>query len=367
MAPTTDTRGNDSRMDGGGRTLPSGDGRKDGVRLSIVSSMYRSAAFVGEFHERMTRAAASVTDAYEIVLVNDGSPDDSLERAIALAQIDPHVTVVDLSRNFGHHYAVVAGLSQVAGDRVFVIDIDLEEQPEWLPRFIDEQERSQADVVFGVQQARTGGFISRCLGGLFYKLFNAVSEIKIPENVCTVRIATRDFVSALLTLRDRNLFLAGNFAWTGFRQMPISVQKKRRPGPSNYNLSRTLRLFFDAISSFSSYPLRAIFVTGLAISFVSGVVGVQLAVRKLLHPEAIALGFSSIIVSIWFLGGLIIFFLGVIGLYLAKIFVEVKDRPQFIIRRIYRDLAKPAAGPTPRTVIHEEDGQLGSPSRLLQR
>ena len=306
------------------------------MKLSIVSTMYRSAPFIAEYYDRMSKAAASATQDYEIVLVNDGSPDDSLERAIALAQTDPHVKVVDLSRNFGHHYALVAGLTQAEGERIFLIDIDLEEQPEWLAHFLTEQERSQADVVFGVQRVRVGGFFTRHLGGMFYKLFNALSETKIPENLCTVRIITRDFACALLTLRDRNLFLAGNFAWTGFRQLPIPVQKERRPSASNYNLRRTLRLFFDAISSFSSYPLRAIFVTGLIISIISGSVGIEMAIRKLLYPEAVALGFSSIIVSIWFLGGLIIFFLGVIGLYLSKIFVEVKDRPQFIIRKVYR-------------------------------
>jgi putative glycosyltransferase len=311
------------------------------VKLSIVSTMYRSAPFVAEFHDRMTKAARVVTDDYEIVLVNDGSPDDSLQRAVALTHSDTHVKVVDLSRNFGHHHAILAGLSQAEGERVFLIDIDLEEQPEWLSLFAREQDSSQADVVFGVQLERVGGVVSRHFGVWFYRLFNALSEIKIAENPCTVRIMTRDFVRALLTLRDRNLFLAGNFAWAGFEQRPLAVQKERRRGASNYTIRRTIRLFFDAVSSFSSYPLRAIFVTGFVISLLSGLFGLEMIVRKLLHPEAVALGFSSVIVSLWFLGGLIIFFLGVIGLYLSKIFIEVKDRPSFIIRKIH-------SGRTPR-------------------
>jgi putative glycosyltransferase len=298
--------------------------------------MYRSAPFIAEYYDRMTKAAAALTADYEIILVNDGSPDDSLQRALALARNDPYLKVVDLSRNFGHHHAIMAGLSQAEGERVFLIDIDLEEQPEWLLAFATEQERSQADVVFGVQQERVGGVTRRNLGALFYKLFNLVSETKIPENLCTVRILTRNFVRALLTLKDRNLFLAGNFAWAGFEQVPIAVKKTPRRGPSNYNLRRTIRLFFDAVSSFSSYPLRAIFATGLIISLLSALVGAEMAIRKMLHPETVILGFSSIIVSIWFLGGLIIFFLGVIGLYLSKIFIEVKDRPLFIIRKVYR-------------------------------
>ena len=298
--------------------------------------MYRSAPFIAEYYDRMTKAAAALTADYEIILVNDGSPDDSLQRALALARNDPYLKVVDLSRNFGHHHAIMAGLSQAEGERIFLIDIDLEEQPEWLLAFAAEQERSQADVVFGVQQKRVGGVTRRHLGGLFYKLFNLVSETKIPANLCTVRILTRNFVRALLTLKDRNLFLAGNFAWAGFEQVPITVKKTPPRGPSNYNLRRTIRLFFDAVSSFSSYPLRAIFATGLIISLFSALVGAEMAIRKMLNPETVILGFASIIVSIWFLGGLMIFFLGVIGLYLSKIFVEVKDRPPFIIRKVYR-------------------------------
>ena len=305
------------------------------MKLSVVSTMYRSAPYIAEFHRRIAAAASAVTSDYEIVLVNDGSPDDSLQRALAIAAKDDHVTVVDLSRNFGHHHAIVAGLAQAQGERVFLLDIDLEEQPEWLADFVAEQDRTQADVVFGVQQRRIGGLNSRYLGRLFYTVFNAISDTRIPESLCTVRIITRPFVDALLTLKDRNLFLAGNFAWVGFEQVPLVVQKTPRAGRSTYNLRRSTRLLFDGISSFSAYPLRAIFVTGLILSMVSGFVGLEMIVYKLMWPETVMLGFSAIMVSIWFLGGLTIFFAGVIGLYLSKVFNEVKDRPQFIVRRVY--------------------------------
>ena len=313
------------------------------MKLSVVSTMYRSAPFVAEFYRRATKAASELTPDYELLLVNDGSPDDSLQRALAIAAQDDRVTVVDLSRNFGHHHAIVAGLTHARGERIFLIDIDLEEQPEWLADFAAEQERTQADVVFGVQQRRVGGLKGRYLGGLFYTMFNAISEIQIPESLCTVRIITRPFVDALLTLRDKNLFLAGNFAWVGFTQVPKVVQKTPRASRSTYNLSRSIRLLFDGVSSFSSYPLRAIFVTGLIISIVSGLVGLQMIVYKLMAPETVLLGFSAIMVSIWFLGGLTIFFAGVIGLYLSKVFNEVKERPQFIVRSVYRGRRQSAA------------------------
>jgi putative glycosyltransferase len=321
------------------------------VQLSIVSTLYRSSPYIVEFHDRISRAARAIGGDYEIVFVNDGSPDDVLQRALALQRSDDHIRIVDLSRNFGHHHAVIAGHTEARGERIFLIDVDLEERPEWLPEFWERLDATGADVVYGVQQARGGSFVNRYLAGSFYSLFNALSDTKIPPNLCTVRLMTSAYVRALLELRDRNLFLAGNCAWAGFDQQAITVQKTVRPGPSNYNLGRMFRLFFDAVSSFSSYPLRAIFVTGLVIATLSGMVGLEMIVRKIREPDSVVLGFSSIIVSLWFLGGLMIFFLGVIGLYLSKVFVEVKDRPRFIVRKVYERAAQPSSKPLEKAVV----------------
>jgi putative glycosyltransferase len=315
------------------------------MKLSIVSTMYRSALYLAEFHQRIISAAGQLGVDYEIILVNDGSPDDSLQRALERQRTDPRIRIVDLSRNFGHHHAAVAGLSHAEGDRIFLLDIDLEEKPEWLTTFWQAMDASGSDVVFGVRETRRGSLTSRLMGGLFYSMFNYLSETKIPPNLCTVRLMTREYVQALLTIRDRNLFLAGNCAWAGFTQTPIPVQKTPRRERSTYTFRRSFKLFFDAVSSFSSYPLRAIFLTGLAIATVSGILGVEMLMLKLTNPSGVVLGFSSIIVSVWFLGGLMIFFLGVIGLYLSKVFNEVKDRPRFIVRRVYQTTPPPLRSP----------------------
>jgi len=303
--------------------------------LSIVTTLYKSAPFICEFYERAVAAAGRVVDDFEIVFVNDGSPDDSLTIAMSIADRDPRVKVIDLSRNFGHHHAVFAGLKEAAGKRVFLLDVDLEEQPEWLDQFWATLEETRSDVVYGIADQRHGSFFKQVSGKLFYKLFNVASEVPIPANVCTVRLMSRRYLGALLSFGESSLFMAGLFAWAGFCQIPLVVSKQRRRGASNYHLLRLTGLFIRAITSFSSYPLWIVFVLGVMLTALSFSAGAYLVVRKLLSPDTVFLGYASMMVSLWFLGGLIISFIGVIGLYLAEIFVEAKRRPQYIIRQTY--------------------------------
>lgn len=304
--------------------------------LSVVTTLYRSEAHLPEFHRRMAAAAGAVTPDYEIVYVDDGSPDGSAALVRRIADADPRVALVELSRNFGHHPAAVAGLAQARGKRVFILDVDLEEQPEWLADFAAQMDATGADVVFGVSPARTGTPLRRLLGGAFWRLFNALSDVKVPANPCTVRIMSRRYVDALLTLPDRNLFLAGSYAWLGFRQEPRAVEKGRRPTASTYTAHRLIALFIDAVTSFTSYPLRLIFGTGVLIAAMAALAGTGLVAWKLAQPDAIELGWPSIMVSIWFLGGVTICFLGVIGIYLAKIFNETKGRPIYVVKALHR-------------------------------
>jgi putative glycosyltransferase len=303
--------------------------------LSVVTMLYRSEGYVREFHRRISAAASALTPAYEIVYVDDGSPDGAATLVREVLETDAHVVLVELSRNFGHHPAAVAGLAHARGRRVFILDIDLEEQPEWLASFAARMEATGADVVFGVSRVRKGTFLRRVLGGAFWTLFNALSDIQVPANPCTVRIMSRRYIDALLTLPERNLFLAGNYAWLGFRQEPLAVEKGLRRTASTYTARRLVALFIEAVTSFTSYPLRLIFGTGVAIAALAVVAGSALAVYKLLDPEAISLGWSSLMLSIWFLGGVIISFLGVIGIYLAKIFNEAKGRPLFVVKALH--------------------------------
>jgi putative glycosyltransferase len=310
------------------------------MKLSIVATLYRSAAHLDEFCRRASAAAQKhAGDDYEIVLVNDGSPDHSLGLAIAWSERDPHVIVVDLSRNFGHYKAIMTGLAQARGEWVFLVDSDLEEEPEWLEPFAALLQRAGGDVVYGVQKSRKGGWFERLSGALFYKLFRAVTGLALPESATTARLMTRRYVEALLRHGEREAFLAGLWLITGFDQHPYPVVK-HSTSPTTYTLRRKMSVLVDSLTSFSNAPLIGIFYTGAAISAVAGLYIVFVVANWLCfqHPPT---GWTSLIASIWLLGGLTISFLGVIGIYLSKIFSETKQRPYTIVRRIYPPQDRP--------------------------
>jgi putative glycosyltransferase len=290
-----------------------------------------------EFYQRIVDVAKELTSDYEIILVNDGSPDDSLSVALQLQVENSKVKVVDLSRNFGHHAAIVAGLENAKGEYVFLIDCDLEEQPEWLPEFNKIMEEKGADVVFGVQETRVSSKVSGFFGELFWKSLNIMTNLRIPHNPMTCRLMNRAYVDALLSVGDRVLYLAGVFAWAGFKQEPLHLVKIPRPSAqkSTYNLSRKLMQVVDSFTSFSVSPLTLIFLFGLMIWVSSIAYGTFIVIRKIIEPEVVLSGFTSIMLSIWFLGGFMIVAVGIIGLYIAKIFQEVKRRPLFITKKIY--------------------------------
>lgn len=301
--------------------------------LSIVTTLYYSASYLEEFHARICAAANNITEDYEIIFVNDGSPDDSLDIAKALFEKDVRVRIIDLSRNFGHHKAILTGLAHAKGKLVFLIDCDLEEEPELLGTFYDKLKISDADVIYGVQQLRKGHFFERFSGRIFYSFFNKLSYFPIPENLSTVRLMSKRYVTSLLEHNEREVVLSGLFAITGYNQASIDI-KKYNKGSSTYTLARKISYLFTSISSFSNKPLVFIFYLGVAISCLSIIAALCLVVVKIFF-HGFLLGWPSLIVSLWFLGGTIIFCLGIIGIYLSKIFLETKRRPLTIIKQIY--------------------------------
>jgi putative glycosyltransferase len=303
------------------------------MMLSIVTTLYNSAPYLEEFHKRVCAAASEITRDFEIIFVNDGSPDHSLEVALDLYRKDARVAIVDLSRNFGHHKAMMTGLIHARGDLVFLLDSDLEEEPELLHKFYAEMQRTGADVVFGVQEQRKGKLFERVSGSLYFKVFNLFSTHPIPTNHITARLMTGDYVSALIGHQEREFVMSGLWALTGFQQLPLTVTKHSKK-TSTYGLGRKIAHLVNAITSFSNKPLVLIFYLGCVIVLVSSIAAIDLIVRKLLFGTLLE-GWASLIVSIWLLGGLTIFCLGVIGIYLAKVFIEVKQRPYTIVRQTY--------------------------------
>jgi putative glycosyltransferase len=303
------------------------------MKLSIVTTLFKSAPYVEELHRRSSEAAQRITDDYEIVMVDDGSPDNSLDIACAIARADKHVRVVELSRNFGHHKAMMTGLDHARGELCFLIDSDLEEDPALLQQFFDKLHADDFDVVYGFQSQRKGGLAERLSGSIAYRLFNALLSHPIPSNHITVRLMKREYVDSLLLHREQETVIGGLWVITGFRQIGVPVDKQSRKETTYSYWQRWLSLI-DSVASFSETPLVAIFYLGIAISGLSSLVGIQLLLHKLIFRGTVQ-GWVSVMLSVWFLGGLLIFCVGVIGIYISKIFIETKNRPYTIVRRIH--------------------------------
>jgi putative glycosyltransferase len=289
---------------------------------------------VEEFHRRITAAAEKLTPEFEIVFVNDGSPDDSLDVALRVRARDPRVRVVDLSRNFGHHRAIMTGLAHTKGERVFLMDVDLEEEPESLTRFWECLDgNAGVDVVYGALEGRKGGLVERLGGWVFYRVFNRLSPTPIPRNMGMARLMSRGYVDALLRHQEREVFLPGLWELTGFRQIPLPITKSSR-GSTSYSLAKRVSLMVNAVTSFSSKPLVYIFYLGAFIMLTAGAAAAYLIFRWLTLDD-FQHGWPSVIVSVWLLGGVTIFCIGIVGIYLSKVFMEVKDRPYTVVRRFY--------------------------------
>lgn len=303
------------------------------MKLSIVTTLYKSERFVKEFYERVRKVAVELTDEYEIVFVNDGSPDDSNTKVLEIRSSDPKVKLIELSRNFGHHKAVMTGLKYATGDYIFLLDSDLEEEPELLTIFYREMQEQNADVVFGVQKNRKGGFAERITGRIFYKIFNNLADVPIEKNILMARLMNREYMEALKYFSERELFLGGVFALVGYTQLPIEV-KKLGKGTSTYSTRRKLALLVNAITSSTKNLLIYVFYLGLIISFISFLFIMYYLISSLFYKDYLS-GWPSLILSIWFLSGLIVLSVGILGIYLSKIFEETKQRPLTIIKKIY--------------------------------
>jgi len=305
------------------------------MKLSIVTTLYQSEEYIRDFHTRATAAALNLfSDSFEIVFVNDGSSDDSLTSVMELAKDDPRVVVVDLSRNFGHHKAIMTGLAYAQGDKIFLIDSDLEESPEWLEEFHERFVSDNADMVYGVQVNRRGRWTEKLTGWTFYTLFRLLTGVSQPDNISTARLMSRRYVNALLLHQEREINIGGLWIITGFKQVVVEV-KKLTHSPTSYSLRNKFSHFVNAITSFSSLPLVAVFYAGLLITISALGFSIWLAFRFFML-ESPPDGYTSLILSIWFFSGLIILFLGIQGVYVAKIFSEVKQRPNTIVRSVSR-------------------------------
>jgi putative glycosyltransferase len=315
--------------------MPPGTPSDSEIELSIVTTLYYSAPYLEEFYKRIRAEVQKITPNYEIILVNDGSPDDVLEVALGLYNKDQRIRILDLSRNFGHHRAMMTGLRNSTGVHVFLIDVDLEEPPELLSTFWNRiTEDATIDVVYGEMKVKEQGLFRNCLSKCFYFLFNMLSTYKMASGYLVARLMNRNYVNALITYTERELFLPGIWAHAGFNQVSVTARKAFK-GRSTYTLKKRILMAVDAIASFSSTPLLFVFYAGATISAVSVSFMLYLVIRKLFYADIIA-GWTSVMVSIYLMGGFIMCALGIIGIYLSKIYSEIKGRPYSIIKNLYQ-------------------------------
>lgn len=304
------------------------------MKLSIVTTLYLSQNYIREFYDRISSSIQDLSiDNYEIIFVDDGSPDNSLNQACNLAELDNKLKVIELSRNFGHHKAMMTGMKYSSGDIVFLLDSDLEESPEYLKDFFNEMNLTGADVVYGVQDSRKGGRFEKLSGAMFWKFLKIITGLPFQKNLSTMRLMKKNYVEALTQHNEHEIFIAGLWLITGFNQRPIFIKKDSKD-KSSYSFRSKISLLVNSVTSFSNKPLVAIFYAGFFI-FISSLGYIfYLIYRKLFLLQSLA-GWTSVMASVWFLGGLIISFLGIIGIYLSKMFIETKNRPYSIVKKVH--------------------------------
>lgn len=304
------------------------------MKISVVTPLYMSAPYIEELYRRCVAAIRETgASEHEIVFVNDASPDDSLKVAKQVAAKDPHVTVIDLARNFGQHRATMTGMAHATGDYIFIMDSDLEDEPEWITLFYKALKEHDCDVVYGVNNNIRGNQLYRAARDLFYIVLNYLSSVRFPPNVCSARLVSRRYLEALLQFKERELFMAGIWHMAGFTQLPVEVIKCDT-SPTTYSFARLFDVFINAVTAFSTRPLSLIAVFGIGLSFVAFAFMSWLIYRKLVFGITVE-GWASVMAAVLTIGGLSLFFNGVIAIYIAKIFLEVKQRPRTIIKEIH--------------------------------
>lgn len=303
--------------------------------LSIVIPVYDEQENLPPLYSRLTDVLTEIGTSYEVVFVDDGSRDQSIALLDQLAAQDDRVVVVELARNFGHQIAISAGLDHSRGRAVVIMDADLQDPPEVLPQFIAKW-REGYDVVYAVRERRKEGRFKRMAYAAFYRLLQRVANIEIPLDAGDFCVMDRRVVDLLVSMPERNRFVRGIRSWVGFKQVGLPYERgARNAGRSKYTFNKLVYLALDGLISFSYVPLRLISMLGFGVSFLSIGLAVYYLIKKLtsgLSPP----GFATLVVAVFFLAGVQLITIGVIGEYVGRIFEEVKRRPLYVTRRMVR-------------------------------
>ncbi|MEO5570198.1 MAG: glycosyltransferase family 2 protein [Bacteroidia bacterium] len=301
--------------------------------ISVVSPVYLAEKMVDELVRRIASEVLKITDHYEIILVEDGSPDQSWQKIEENCAKNKNVVGIKLSRNFGQHYAISAGLAQSKGDYVVLMDCDLQDPPEEIINLFNKAKEG-FDIVLGKRNERKDGYFKKLFGKLFYSLLGFLTGTKTESSIGAFRIMSRTVVDNFCSMKEYNRFFGGMIGWLGFKTAYVSFQHgERASGKTSYNFNKLINLAINAAVSFSDKPLRLAIRFGFGLTLLSVFYIFYLVLMNIIFGTS-AVGWTSLIASVFFSTGLIITLLGVIGLYIGKIFEEVKRRPLYVIEKI---------------------------------
>lgn len=302
-------------------------------KVSLVIPMYYEEEVAEECYKRVKDVLTSLKDyEYEIVFVNDGSKDKTLEILEGIASKDQNVKVLSFARNFGHQCAVTAGLQEVTGDAIVIIDADLQDPPELIPDMLKLWEEGN-EVIYAKRKKRDGESAFKLFTAkMFYKTLNGLSDVEIPKDTGDFRLVDKKVVDVINSLPEHNKFLRGLFSWVGFKQTPFEYERKERfAGKTKYPLKKMLKLASDGIISFSTKPLKIIGGVGIASIFVSFLVLLYAILSYVFKWNNLTAGWTSIMVAITFFAGVQLLSIWIMSEYIARIYDESKGRPQYII------------------------------------
>ncbi len=301
--------------------------------ISIVSPVYGRVLDLNDLYNRVLCAVGPITEDFELILVNDGSPDNAWEKIKILAAKDDRVRGINLSRNFGQHFAITAGLNYIRGEWIVVMDCDLQDLPEEIPKMYYTAVRNNYDVVAGKRTIRHDSLLVKITSKLFYVFFNYLTEQNLNNDVANFGVYSRRVIQAVKNFKEKDRSFGLLVILAGFKRIEVSIEHgKRQVGESAYDFKKRFNMALDLVLSHSNKPLKLTVKLGFIISFASFLVGCVLIFRYFFVASTTS-GWTSIIVSIYFVSGLQLMSLGMIGLYIAKIYQQVKDRPLFIVEQ----------------------------------
>jgi polyisoprenyl-phosphate glycosyltransferase len=306
------------------------------VFISIVSPVYRAEQILPELVSRIKNSVEKITDSYEVILVEDCGPDKSYEKIEELAKIHPQIVGIKLSRNFGQHYAITAGLDQAQGEWIVVMDCDLQDQPEEIEKLLAKANEG-FDIVLARRYARQDGFFKKFFSKMFYRTLGYLTGSEQDETVANFGIYNKKVIQSIVSMRESIRFFPTMVKWVGFKSTKLNIEhSSREEGKSSYNFKRLINLALDIILAFSDKPLRLVVKSGIIISGISVLFSIYIII-KWYNGKIIELGYTSVIISLWLLSGFVISTLGIVGLYIGKIFEGVKNRPIYIINKKTND------------------------------